>query len=98
MNYPFNSFETRTPTLRRRDRQWDYYELRSEASRCARELRCAAGGKCLRPEQLCDGRDDCGDGADEESCPEDKRPNVGLRLAGGRSPNEGRLEIRQALQ
>ena len=30
---------------------------------------------------------------DERSCPFDKRPNIRLRLSGGRTANEGRVEI-----
>ena len=42
--------------------------------------------------QLCDGKDDCGDNDDEKQCR--NRPNVKLRLVGGRSKNEGRIEIK----
>ena len=32
--------------------------------------------------------------SDESSCPSDKRPNIRLRLSGGRSANEGRVEVK----
>lgn len=73
------------------DRQWDHYELRSQRVTCNETLRCPSG-KCLEDgARLCDGKDDCGDKHDERDC--DARPNVRLRLAGGRANNEGRVEI-----
>ena len=76
-----------------RDRQWDHYEKTAEAASCAGELECRSG-KCLERGQICDGKDDCGDGSDESSCPSDRRPNLRLRLSGGRSANEGRVEVK----
>ena len=43
-----------------RDRQWDYYEFSSESMTCRADLKCP-NGKCLKEEQVCDGKDDCGD-------------------------------------
>ena len=73
------------------DRQWDHYELRTEQISCNETLRCP-NGKCLNPNQLCDGKDDCGDKFDEHNCRTE--PNLKIRLAGGRTPNEGRIEIK----
>ena len=48
--------------LMARDREWDHYERRAEAASCAAGgLECRSG-KCLERGQICDGKDDCGDG------------------------------------
>ena len=41
-------------------------------------FKCAQSGLCLRPGQLCDGRQDCGptDGSDEAGCPCDQPANL----------------------
>ncbi len=73
--------------------QWDYYELTSESVDCDDRLRCPSG-KCLRDDQLCDGKNDCGgdDGLDERLC--SISPNLRIRLVGGNGDNEGRVEIK----
>lgn len=75
------------------DRQWDYYEMRSSATVCEANLRCD-NGKCLKEDQLCDGKHDCGpeDLTDEQSCR--NSPKLKVRLVGGRSPNVGWVEIK----
>ena len=75
----------------RPDSDWDYYELKSASKTCLPENQCP-NGKCLDQAQICDGKDDCGDKHDESSCREN--PNVRVRLVGGKSLAEGRLEVR----
>ena len=74
------------------DGQWDYYELSSGSMSCERDLRCD-NGKCLRSlAERCDGKNDCGDGSDEKrNCR--ATPDLKIRLVGGRSDNEGRIEV-----
>ena len=75
----------------RPDADWDYYELTTETAVCPPELQCP-NGKCLTESQVCDGKDDCGDKHDESACRQ--RPDLRLRLVGGRSRAEGRLEVK----
>ena len=55
--------------------------------------RCASG-KCLQRDQLCDGKHDCGptDTTDEKGCPAEAK--VKVRLVGGRSQNQGWIEVK----
>lgn len=73
------------------DWQWDFYELASESTTCPDRLRCPSG-KCLTEEELCDGKDDCGNKFDEQSCRH--KPNLRIRLVGGRNSAEGRVEVK----
>ena len=74
------------------DSQWDYYEFKSGSTTCERQLLCD-NGKCLRSaEEVCDGKNDCGDNSDEKrNCR--TTPDLKVRLVGGRSENEGRIEV-----
>ena len=49
-------------------------------------------GKCLAAAQVCDGKYDCPDRKDERCG--DKGNDVQIRLRDGRTPNEGRIEIK----
>ena len=62
------------------DSQWDYYELKSESVACGAQLQCR-NGKCLKREQICDGKYDCGsqDATDETGCP--SQPNIKIRFS-----------------
>ena len=61
------------------DTQWDYYELKSESVACGAQLQCR-NRKCLKREQICDGKYDCGsqDATDETGCP--SQPNIKIRF------------------
>ena len=74
------------------DTDWDYYELTSQTLNCGTGLECS-NGKCLKSEQLCDGKNDCGltDDTDERNC---IKPNIKVRLSGSTNPGEGFIEIK----
>lgn len=75
------------------DFQWDYYELRKESPKCPAYLQCP-NLKCLSEDQICDGKFDCGedDTFDERSC--EIKPNLEIRLTDGKTPSDGKIEIR----
>ena len=83
------------------DMDWEYYELTAKTETCPANLRCA-NGKCLKADQFCDGKNDCGDAdaTDESDC--SNKPNLRLRLAAlnpgvtadrNQPSTEGRIEI-----
>ena len=66
---------------------------KSGSTTCDRELKCD-NGKCLRTiHERCDGKNDCGDNSDEKKTCQ-TTPDLRIRLVGGRSDNEGRIEVR----
>lgn len=69
----------------------NYYERHSTAVRCEEDVKCSSG-KCLNSTQFCDGSYDCPDKGDEHQCGHGSE--VEVRLVGGKSPQEGRVEIR----
>ena len=75
------------------DRNWDYYELRSETKLCEVGLKCR-NGKCLQSQQMCDGKHDCGneDQTDEQNC--STAPNIQVKLSGSSITGQGFIEIK----
>ena len=70
---------------------WSYFERIDTQTVCDEKTMCDSG-KCLNETQFCDGKFDCPDKKDEINCRE--TPNIRVRLVGGDSPNEGRIEIK----
>jgi len=76
------------------DPEWDYYlkrEVESEFS-CDQDLLCDNGVCLTSSDAFCDGKNDCGDNSDEKNC--SKSYNFQIKLVGGRSKNEGTIEVK----
>ena len=71
--------------------EWHYYERLDTAVLCPDKDKCHSG-KCLNSTQFCDGAYDCPDKRDEAGC--SSSTELEVRLVGGRSSNEGRVEVR----
>ena len=71
--------------------EWHYYERLETAVLCPDKDKCHSG-KCLNSTQFCDGAYDCPDKRDEAGC--SSSTELEVRLVGGRSSNEGRVEVR----
>ena len=50
-------------------------------------------GKCLKENQICDGKIDCDDQSDESSC-FGSGPNLQVRIVGGSASHQGRVEVK----
>ncbi|QQP49145.1 Serine protease 79, partial [Caligus rogercresseyi] len=75
------------------DPTWDYYQNINTGIVCESEELTCGSGKCLKENEICDGKYDCEDDFDERSCAE--KPNLHIRLLGGKAgPHEGRIEIK----
>ena len=71
--------------------EWTYFERRETQVVCDENTMCSSG-KCLNETQFCDGKFDCSDKKDENNCK--ATPNVNVRLVGGDSEHEGRIELK----
>ena len=73
--------------------EWAGVICKTEDASCAEELwRCDHSGECISLEQLCDNRNDCVDGSDEESIHCDAP--VEVRLSEGNNVTTGRVEVK----
>ena len=68
------------------EQSWDYFERFDEQILC--DTKCG-NGKCLNWGLICDGKNDCGDHSDEDSC---TQPNLLVRIVAvdGSIRNEGK--------
>ncbi|CAB4062623.1 SVH1 [Lepeophtheirus salmonis] len=79
--------------MKREDPEWDYYQNINTGNFCENEELTCPSGKCLKENEICDGKSDCSDNYDERDCSD--KPNVEIRLIGGKAgPHEGRIEIK----
>ncbi|XP_063217165.1 uncharacterized protein LOC134527975 isoform X2 [Bacillus rossius redtenbacheri] len=72
--------------------KWNYYERKSGTVNCAERFLCA-NGKCINASAECNGKNDCGDRSDERNCSTEYL-DYGIRLAGGKTLYEGRVEVK----
>ncbi|XP_050429551.1 uncharacterized protein LOC126838845 isoform X3 [Adelges cooleyi] len=73
-------------------KDWDYYEANNPE--CLGKFVCD-NGNCIDKQKECDGHNDCGDRSDERNCTSAKKMmGYEIRLAGGNSTNEGRVEVK----
>ncbi|XP_017770765.1 PREDICTED: uncharacterized protein LOC108558378 isoform X2 [Nicrophorus vespilloides] len=69
----------------------DYYEAKKYSINCNGGYECR-NKKCLSTAQLCDGHNDCGDGADEKNCKAEAF-GYNLNIVGFQEKNAGLLEV-----
>ncbi|XP_050533340.1 uncharacterized protein LOC126901133 [Daktulosphaira vitifoliae] len=73
-------------------KEWTYYEANN--ADCFGKFICD-NGNCIDKVQECDGHNDCGDRSDENKCNgTDKKMGYEIRLAGGNTTYEGRVEVK----
>ena len=76
------------------DQTWDYFERIDQQILCA--TKCS-NGKCLNEGLICDGKNDCEDNSDENSCL--AQPNLLVKIVDtrGRNSNEGKCLSAQGI-
>ncbi|XP_025406310.1 uncharacterized protein LOC112680434 isoform X2 [Sipha flava] len=77
-------------TILEPNKDWNYYEM--DSALCLGKFICD-NGNCIDKLKECDGHNDCGDRSDETKCTE-AMMGYEIRLAGGNSTNEGRVEVK----
>ncbi|XP_075216413.1 uncharacterized protein LOC142321844 isoform X2 [Lycorma delicatula] len=74
------------------NKDWEYYELTALSVDCSKMFLCE-NNKCVNNSLVCDGHNDCGDRSDERNCVTID-DGFEIRLVGGKTPNEGRVEVK----
>ncbi|KAL4149489.1 hypothetical protein QTP88_003430 [Uroleucon formosanum] len=77
-------------TVLESDKDWDYYE--TDKALCIGKFICE-NENCIDKSKECDGHNDCGDRSDETKCTKDMM-GYEIRLMGGNTTNEGRVEVK----
>ncbi|XP_074104804.1 uncharacterized protein LOC141531154 isoform X2 [Cotesia typhae] len=71
---------------------FDYYEMIDLSVDCTGMFVCN-NKKCINQTQVCDGKNDCKDRSDENSC-DPAKLDYGIRLSGSENEYEGRIEVK----
>ncbi|CAG0882026.1 unnamed protein product [Cyprideis torosa] len=72
------------------DQRFFFYERKEFVIDCRKGFVCS-NKKCIKKDEVCNGKQDCGDESDEVDC---EIPEVEVRLVGGMKPSEGTIEIK----